>query len=127
MNRRVKLLTTTLALALATLLAGGGTPQGNPVQAAPPKAAAAPHVFVVQIRHPIWRVIPAPNRPAATVLQANLLRQGWKAQVKTDRLGRVYVRAKMPRWRTRTVVANRAQANVMANILRIQQFEARVV
>ena len=136
---RTKWLTLAAAAAAAVLLSGEIPPLGAPLQAQQPKAApkkaaarkpsrkqAAQHLFKVQARSPQWRVIPAANRPAAQAVARTLKRQGWTAQVKAKQ-GRVYVRAKMTRWRTRAVAPNRPQAARLASVLRAQRFQARVV
>ena len=89
-------------------------------------AQRRPTAYRVQVRFPWWRVSPAPSVNSAKATAAVLRSQGWSAGVKTVR-GRVFVRCRMPRWKTRAVVANPYLARALMAQHQSLGFQSRVV
>ncbi len=128
MFRPTRLLFAAVAIALIALLPAPADAQGK--RPAPPKKPAVQqrHHFMVQLRQPHWRPITvAPNRQVAQRIKLSLVRQGFIVHMKANRSGQVAIKARMPGWHTRAHVNNRPQANTLANVLRHQGWQARVI
>ena len=122
------LFTAALALTVsAPPVPAGAQTKGN-------KKGAVPHpppkhtAFRVQVRHPGWRRAVFNNHPAAHAAAVQMRAARWPV-VRVDRVrtNRFVVRARMPQWQDRAVVANRATADSLAHLGQLQGFQARVV
>jgi hypothetical protein len=85
------------------------------------------HHFVVQARDPRWRAVAvAPNRQAALVIKANLVRRGFQVRLRKDSGGRYQVFSRMMHWRAVGVYTTRPIADHAVVVLRLRGLQARV-
>lgn len=131
-----RLVVSSLLFAAALTLMASAPPPAADAQvkgkgkAAPPPPAPKPKftAFRVQVRHPAWRHTRVANAAVARNLAVNLRLAGWTTvQIRQNRSGAIFVRAKMPRWQNRALLTNRHLAETLAAQGRLQGFQARIV